>query len=74
MPLINKITNDVLDKIINELKKDENQQKIHAGLVDPVICYIQSKLQPYIYTTTSLFILIILLMFGIILLLIFKIK
>ena len=53
--LIKKLTNELLDKFIIELKKPENVNKVQVNIVDPVINYTFHKLYPYILTTTIIF-------------------
>ena len=58
--MINKFTTEILDKVVMEIKKDENQIKIKTYMVDPVICYIMDRLYPYIFFTFTIFVLILL--------------
>ena len=63
--LIKKLTNELLDKFIIELKKPENVNKVQVNIVDPVINYTFHKLYPYILTTTIIFFLTFLLALSI---------
>jgi hypothetical protein len=55
--MLNKITEELLDKCILEFKKDETQEKITTYILDPLICYILDKLYPYILFTSIIFVL-----------------
>jgi hypothetical protein len=63
--LIKKLTNELLDKFIIELKKPQNVNKVQVNIVDPVINYTFHKLYPYILTTTIIFFLTFLLALSI---------
>ena len=54
---LKKFTNDILKKILTELKKKENTTRIHSQLVDPLIAYAFKKINPYIITLFSIIIL-----------------
>ena len=66
--MITKITSEVLEKIIEELRKPENMSKIHIGLVDPLIHYTFNRLYPYIIVSSVIFLLTFLLAITILLL------
>ena len=66
--MITKITSEVLEKIIEELRKPENMSKIHVGLVDPLIHYTFNRLYPYIIVSSVIFLLTFLLAITILLL------
>ena len=55
---IGKITQDLLNKILMEIEKKENMEKIHHKLIDPLVGYTFRKMYPYFL---SIFILIIIL-------------
>lgn len=57
--MLNKLSNELLDIIITECKKEENQTKLKSFIIDPIICYTMDKLYPYIFITIAVFILII---------------
>ena len=52
---ISNITNELLNKIIEELKTDENIEKIKNNVVNPMVHYTVSKLYPYILITSIFF-------------------
>ena len=68
--MLTKITNELLDKVIAEIKKPENMDKIHISIIDPLIHYTFNKLYPYILVSSIIFFLIFLLVITTLLLLI----
>lgn len=58
--MINKITSELLEKLIDEIKKPVNISKIQKGIIDPLICYTFTKLYPYIIVCSIIFILTLL--------------
>lgn len=66
---ISKFANDMLEKIINQVRKEENMKKIEQNLVDPLIKYTFKKLFPYILISGIVFLLTFLLALLILLLL-----
>jgi hypothetical protein len=60
--MISKITSDILEKIIIEIKKKNNLLKIHQNIVNPLICCIFKEIFPYILVLTSLILVIIILL------------
>tara|TARA_Y100000385_G_C13106190_1_gene648033 strand:- start:2080 stop:2316 length:237 start_codon:yes stop_codon:yes gene_type:complete len=69
--MISQFVSDILDKVIIELKKNENMNKIHKNLIDPLIYYTFKRIYPYLIVTAIIFILTFILA---ILILIFLIK
>ena len=63
--LIKKLTNQILDNIINEVNKPDNVKKIQITVVDPLVEYMFSRLYPYILVTTIIFFLTFLLALSI---------
>ena len=59
--MIEKLTTDILNKFIIEIKKKENLSKIQNNVIDPLIHYTFSQLYPYILGTSIIFILIFIL-------------
>lgn len=66
--MIPKLTSELLDKVIEELKKPENMSKIHLGVIDPLIHYTFNRLYPYIIVSSIIFLLTFLLAITILLL------
>ena len=55
--MISQFASDILDKMIIELKKNENMNKIHINLIDPLIYYSFRRIYPYLVVTAIIFIL-----------------
>lgn len=55
------ITRQLVDHLIEQIKKEENKLRLQQHLVDPTIKYILDKLFPYLVGCAVVFILIILL-------------
>jgi len=72
--MIYKITEDLLNKCITELKKQENREKININLIDPIISSISNRLHPYMVTIFSMYILILILIISIMVILIINKK
>ena len=54
------IGNELLEKCIIEIKKQENMDKLHTNILDPLIDYILQRLYPYILITCVMFLLMLL--------------
>lgn len=70
--MLGKFTNELIQKIIFEFKKEENQEQLKAHIIDPIICYILDRLYPYIFITSAIFILLLLIVLSILFLIIKK--
>lgn len=46
--MVEKITKNLLNKIINEIKKEENQKKIEIEILNPLLIKFSNKIYPYI--------------------------
>jgi hypothetical protein len=66
--MVEKITKDLLNKVINEIKKEENQHRIEIELLNPLIIKIYKKIYPYIKIGFVFFILNFFLIFIILIL------
>lgn len=55
---ISSFVSDILDKLILEVKKKENINKLEKNLIDPLIHYTFNKLYPYLALISIIFILI----------------
>jgi len=68
--MIGKFTSDIIHKLINEFKKDENQEQLKTHIIEPIVCYILDRLYPYIFITATVFILLLLIALSILLLIV----
>jgi len=55
--MISKFASDILDKLVIEIKKEENINKIHKNIVDPIILYSFQRVYPYLLITFIIFLL-----------------
>jgi uncharacterized membrane protein len=55
-----KLTNSIINKFIDEMKKEENNEKLKTYVIDPCICHIMNKFYPYLIISAIIFILIFL--------------
>ncbi len=62
------LTNQLLEKIVKEVRKKENMDKIHGSIIDPLIQYTYNKIYPYILILFGVLILIFLIIVVILLL------
>ncbi len=68
--MLGKFTNDLIQKLIFEFKKDENQEQLKTHIIDPIICYILDRLYPYIFISAAIFIILLLIVLSILFLII----
>ena len=57
--MLSKLTSDILDKIVHELKQDHNMKKINSTIIDPVIGYCLRALLPYLIALVCIFVMIL---------------
>ena len=62
------LTNQLLAKVVKEIRKKENMDKIHGSIIDPLIQYTYNKIFPYILILFGVLILIFLIIVVILLL------
>ena len=62
------IFNDLINKFLEELNKNENISKVQKSLVDPLIRYTFNKIYPYLILVFVIFLLTFLLSLSILLL------
>jgi hypothetical protein len=55
--MVEKITKDLLNRIIIEIKKEENQKKIETDILNPILIKFSNRIYPYIKIVFSIFIL-----------------
>ena len=68
--MINKLTCDLVSKLIEELNKNENKIIVNDILLKPLSVNITSKIHPYIITIFCMYILILILIISIMFILI----
>lgn len=68
--MLGKFSTEIIQKLIFEFKKDENQEQLKTHIIDPIICYILDRLYPYIFITSAIFILLLLIALSILFLII----
>jgi hypothetical protein len=68
--MVEKLTSDLLNRFINEIKKEEHQKKIEIEILNPVLIKFSNKIYPYVKIVFIIFILNFLLVFIILILII----
>ena len=71
--MLKEITIKLLDKILEEIKREENITKIQNELLNPLITYTYKKIYPYLLLTIVIFLLTFILALMILIILIKKI-
>ena len=71
--MINELTNSILEKILINIKKIKNIEKIQLALLDPVINYTYNRIYPYFMLIIIIFILTFILVIIILFILLRKI-
>jgi uncharacterized membrane protein YfhO len=69
---IEKITGDLISKMLSEIQKENNMTVIQHKILDPIISIAFSRLYPYILTTSIIFFLTFILAVAILLLVLNK--
>ena len=46
--MIDKLTKDFIDKMVTEVKKDDNKKKIKEDILNPILNEFSEKIHPYI--------------------------
>lgn len=72
--MIGKITDEIINALIMEFRKEENQEKIKGQVIDPMVCYILDKCYPYLIISSIIFILTFLLAVMILVMILYKNK
>ena len=72
--MFDKLFKNFLEKIVQEMNKIENQEKIKKTIVDPIIYYIIDKLSPYFIIFCIFFILMFIIASSILFLMIYSNK
>ena len=55
--MVEKITKDLLNRFITEIKKEENQKKLENDILNPILIKFTNKIYPYIKIVFTIFIL-----------------
>jgi hypothetical protein len=72
--MISKLSNDIIDYLINYFNNEENTNKIKSNVIDPLIIYIFDKFYPFFLICGFIFILIFLLVLSIFIMFIYNLK
>lgn len=72
--MIEKLTKDLINKIIVEIKKDENKLKIKNDILNPLLCEFSNKIYPYINILFVMYIINIFLIIIVLFLVVLKKK
>ena len=72
--MIDKLTKDFIDKIIIELNKKENKEKLENKIINPILYNFTCKLFPYISLLFIMYSLNIILIISIIILILYNKK
>jgi len=68
--MVEKLTKDLLNRVINELKKEENKKKMEIEILNPLLIKFSKKIYPYIKIGFSIFIINFILVFIIFILIV----
>ena len=71
--LVKGVTSKLLEKIIIEIKREENMNKIQSEIMDPLIYYTYRRIYPYFLITIIIFLLTFILALLIFIILVKKI-
>lgn len=71
--LVKDLTSKLLEKIIIEVKREENMNKIQSEIMDPLIYYTYRRIYPYFLITIIIFLLTFILALLIFIILVKKI-
>lgn len=72
--MFDKLFSNFLEKVIQEMNKIENQDKIKKTIVEPIIYYIIEKLSPYVIVFSIFFLLMFIIAVSILFLMIYSKK
>lgn len=68
--MVEKLTSDLLNRVINEIRKEEHQKTIEIEILNPLLIKFSNKIYPYVKVVFSIFILNFLLILIILILII----
>ena len=55
----------MLDSVIREIQRDENQRRLRCHVLDPVAKYIEDNLKPYFFTLLIVLLIMVMLLLWI---------
>ena len=58
--MFHNIGRELIELFVNEIKKEENKNKINKELIEPIVYSILDRIYPYILVTSIIFLLIFL--------------
>jgi hypothetical protein len=67
MTKITELVDKSLDRVMCELRKPDNRQRIQSYILDPIVDELGIKLQPYLYIIITMYVLIIIPLFVLLL-------
>lgn len=70
--MMNSLVEELLEILEEQLSKKENQERFKVKVVDPLSCFILDRIFPYIFITSTIFILTFLLVIVILYLVLIK--
>lgn len=63
--MLGDLTNELIEYMIAEFKKEDNKKKIKDNILDPIVSYFHEKLWPYIIITCAIFVLLFVLLLSV---------
>ena len=66
--MLEKLTKDLINKFIYEIKKEENQQQIEFDIINPIFTKISKKIYPFVSSVLYMYVLNLILIIIIIVL------
>ena len=72
--MIDKITRDFIDKMVIEVKKDDNRKKVKEEILNPILDEFTEKIYPYINMLFIMYSINLILIILILILTVFKKK
>ena len=48
--MVEKLTKDLLNRVMAEIKREENQKKIEIEILNPLLIKFSNKIYPYVTT------------------------
>jgi len=70
--MMKNLVEEIIEIIEEQLTKKENQERLKVKIVDPLSCFILDRIFPYIFITSTIFILTFLIVIVILYLVLIK--